>query len=127
MCGYGCRLLTLLFRYLCNTYGESLTEKVFFFVDNRNVIGKDIPFQLIHQKVFGAPMFYKSVVLAHDVDDFSKIWQAMGRSRTMNKTIFAIYKSGVVGPALEANSRFVRWDILNQSFASHAILENTCK
>ena len=95
-------------RYLCNTYGQSLTEKVFFFVDNRNVIGKDIPFQLIHEKVFGAPMFYKSVVLAHDVDDFSKIWQAMGRSRTMNKTIFAIYKSGVVGPAIEANSRFVR-------------------
>ena len=108
MCCYNNSSLLVVFRYLCNTYGESLTEKVFFFVDNRNVIGKDIPFQLIHQKVFGAPMFYKSVVLAHDVDDFSKIWQAMGRSRTMNKTIFAIYKSGVVGPALEANSRFVR-------------------
>ena len=95
-------------RYLCNTYGESLTEKVFFFVDNRNVIGKDIPFQLIHQRVFGAPMFYKSVVLAHDVDDFSKIWQAMGRSRTMNKTLFAIYKSSI-SPAVEANCRFVRY------------------
>ena len=47
-------------------------------------------------------MFYKSVVLAHDVDDFSKIWQAMGRSRTMNQTVFAIYKSGVMG-AIEAN------------------------
>ena len=44
-------------------------------MDNRNVIGKDIPFQLIHQKVFGAPLFFKSVVRAHDVDDFSKIWQ----------------------------------------------------
>ena len=32
----------------------------------------------------------------------------MGRSRTMNKTVFAIYKSGVAGPALEANSSFVR-------------------
>ena len=28
------------FRFLCNTYGEKLREKVFFFVDNRNVIGK---------------------------------------------------------------------------------------
>lgn len=34
-------------------------------------------------------------VLAHDVDDFSKIWQAMGRSRTMNDTIFTVYKSGI--------------------------------
>jgi hypothetical protein len=33
------------------------------------------------------------VVLAHDVDDFSKIWQAMGRSRTMNETVFSIYSS----------------------------------
>lgn len=35
------------------------------------------------------------MVLAHDVEDFSKIWQAMGRSRTMNETVFSIYKSGV--------------------------------
>ena len=91
------------YKYLCNTYGERLRDKVFFFVDNRNVIGKDIPFQLIHQKRFRQPMFYKSVILAHDVDDFSKIWQAMGRSRTMNDTVFAIYKSGVMGPAIEAN------------------------
>ena len=90
------------YKYLCNTYGERLRDKIFFFVDNRNVIGKDIPFQLIHQKRFRQPMFYKSVVLAHDVDDFSKIWQAMGRSRTMNQTVFAIYKSGVMG-AIEAN------------------------
>lgn len=34
-------------------------------------------------------------MIAHDVDDFSKIWQAMGRSRTMNETKFTIYKSGV--------------------------------
>lgn len=37
--------------------------------------------------------FARSVVVAHDVDDFSKIWQAMGRSRTMNDTQFTIYKS----------------------------------
>jgi hypothetical protein len=34
------------------------------------VIGKDIPFQLVYQRSFGIPLFYKSVVLAHDVDDF---------------------------------------------------------
>jgi hypothetical protein len=161
------------YKHLCNRYGARLRERVFFFVDNRNVIGKDIPFQvlsltcvrdgchmrhpppaarrppppaaarrrpppsneppslespslsprrcvaagclfgpcscrpssscrlgfaasqLIFQKRFGCPMFTKSVVLAHDVDDFSKIWQAMGRSRTMNATTFTIYKSGV--------------------------------
>ena len=46
-------------------------------------------------------MFFKSVVLAHDVDDFSKIWQAMGRSRTMNSTAFSIYKSGIQEYAAE--------------------------
>ena len=35
------------------------------------------------------------MVLAHDVDDFSKIWQAMGRSRTMNDTRFSVYKSDI--------------------------------
>ena len=37
-----------------------------------------------------------SVVLAHDVDDFSRIWQAMGRSRTMNTTRFTrmLYTGG---------------------------------
>jgi hypothetical protein len=83
------------YKFLCKTYGANLREKVFFFVDNRNVIGKDIPFQLVYQRHFGQPMFTKSVVLAHDVDDFSKIWQAMGRSRTMNDTLFTIYKSGI--------------------------------
>jgi hypothetical protein len=83
------------YKFLVNTYGVSLREKVFFFVDNRNVIGKDIPFQLVFQKRFGLPMFGKSAVLAHDVDDFSKIWQAMGRSRTMNDTQFSIYTSAV--------------------------------
>jgi hypothetical protein len=39
----------------------------------------------------------KSVVVAHDVEDFSKIWQAMGRSRTMNDTTFSIYKSSISG------------------------------
>ena len=78
---------------LCKTYGAGLRERVLFFVDNRNVIGKDVPFQLIHKKRFNEPLFYKSVIIAHDVDDFSKIWQAMGRSRTMNDTCFTIYKS----------------------------------
>ena len=36
---------------------------------------------------------YTSIILAHDVDDFSSIWQAMGRSRTMNDTKFIIYKN----------------------------------
>ena len=81
------------YKNLCDTYGARLRERVFFFVDNRNVIGKDIPFQLVYQRRYGQPMFTTSVVLAHDVDDFSKIWQAMGRSRTMNETRFSIYKS----------------------------------
>lgn len=84
------------YNYMCNAYGASLRDKIFFFVDNRNVIGKDIPFQLVYQRHYGQPLFRKSVVLAHDVDDFSRIWQAMGRSRTMNETKFSIYKSGVV-------------------------------
>lgn len=84
------------FKFLCKTYGPHLRDKVFFFVDNRNVIGKDIPFQLIYHGQFGQALFKKSVVVAHDVDDFSKIWQAMGRSRTMNDTKFAIYKCGVL-------------------------------
>jgi hypothetical protein len=46
----------------------------------------DIPFQLVYERHFGQPLLTKAVVLAHDVDDFSKIWQAMGRSRTMNQT-----------------------------------------
>mmetsp|Transcript_31959 Transcript_31959/g.48617 ORF Transcript_31959/g.48617 Transcript_31959/m.48617 type:complete len:1929 (-) Transcript_31959:223-6009(-) len=85
------------YNYMCNTYGASMRDKIFFFVDNRNVIGKDIPFQLVYQRHYGQPLFRKSVVLAHDVDDFSRIWQAMGRSRTMNETEFSIYKSGVGG------------------------------
>ena len=83
------------YKYLCQKYGSKLREKVFFFIDNRNVIGKDVPFQLVYQRHFQQPMFTKSAVLAHDVSDFSKIWQGMGRSRTMNETVFAIYKSGV--------------------------------
>jgi hypothetical protein len=83
------------YKFLAKTYGEHARNKVFFFVDNRNVIGKDIPFQLVFQHRFAKPLFTKSVVLAHDVDDFSKIWQAMGRSRTMNMTRFSIYKSGI--------------------------------
>jgi hypothetical protein len=41
--------------------------------------------------------------MAHDVDDFSKIWQAMGRSRTMNDTLFTIYKSGIDEQGSAAN------------------------
>ena len=76
------------YKHLCEAYGAGLRDKVFFFVDNRNVIGKDIPFQLMFRRRFGVPLFRTSVVLAHDVDDFSKVWQAMGRSRTMNDTRF---------------------------------------
>jgi hypothetical protein len=83
------------YKFLVKTYGVELRHKVFFFVDNRNVIGKDVPFQLLFRKSFGVPLFSKSAVLAHDVDDFSKIWQAMGRSRTMNDTRFSIYTSRV--------------------------------
>eukprot|EP01094_Clydonella_sp_ATCC50884_P018479 TRINITY_DN341_c0_g1_i1.p1 TRINITY_DN341_c0_g1~~TRINITY_DN341_c0_g1_i1.p1 ORF type:complete len:2401 (-),score=1116.71 TRINITY_DN341_c0_g1_i1:178-7182(-) len=90
------------YKFLCKKYGAGLRERVFFFVDNRNVIGKDVPFQLVYQRRYGQPMFTKSVVLAHDVDDFSKIWQAMGRSRTMNETRFCIYKSGVPEEAIVA-------------------------
>ena len=80
-------------------HGAALREKVFFFVDNRNVIGKDVPFQLVYQKRFGQPLFFRSAVLAHDVDDFSKIWQAMGRSRTMNGTRFTIFTSQIASSA----------------------------
>ena len=43
---------------------------MFLFIDNWNVIGKDISFQLVYQRSFGIPLFYKSVVLINDVDDF---------------------------------------------------------
>lgn len=89
------------YKYLCKTYGADLRDHIFFFVDNRNVIGKDIPFQLIYQKHYGRALFTKSVVIAHDVDDFSKIWQAMGRSRTMNQTEFSIYKSDIPSELLQ--------------------------
>lgn len=86
---------TEFYKHACRAHGKDLRDRIFFFVDNRNVIGRDIPFQLVFQKHYGHPLFTKSVILAHDVDDFSKIWQAMGRSRTMNDTVFSIYKSGV--------------------------------
>ena len=66
-------------------------------ISDRNYIGKDVPYQLVFQKHFNIPLFVKSVVVAHDVEDFSKIWQAMGRSRTMNDTTFSIYKSSISG------------------------------
>lgn len=65
------------YRDLCKSYGADLRHKIFFFVDNRNYIGKDVPYQLIYQRHFKLPLFVKSVVIAHDVEDFSKIWQAM--------------------------------------------------
>eukprot|EP00536_Pseudo-nitzschia_multiseries_P000059 jgi/Psemu1/321429/estExt_fgenesh1_pg.C_20043 len=83
------------YKHLCKTYGADLRNHIFFFVDNRNVIGKDIPFQLVYQRQYDKGLFMKSIVIAHDVDDFSKIWQAMGRSRTMNQTYFTIYKSDI--------------------------------
>ncbi len=65
------------YRDLCKSYGADLRQKIFFFVDNRNYIGKDVPDQLIYQRHLKLPLFVKSVVIAHDVEDFSKIWQAM--------------------------------------------------
>ena len=53
-----------------------------------------MPFQLAYREKFQKPLFAESVVLAHDVDDFSRIWQALGRSRTMNDTTFTIYLAG---------------------------------
>jgi len=102
------------YKFLCSTYGAGLREKVFFFVDNRNVIGKDIPFQLDYQRRFGQPMFAKSAVLAHDVGDFSSIWQAMGRSRTMNATTFAIYKSAVPEDVAATGMRDIKEHKLTQ-------------
>lgn len=55
-------------------------------ISTHSSMASDIPFQLVYQRYFGKPLLTKAVVLAHDVDDFSKIWQAMGRSRTMNET-----------------------------------------
>ena len=80
---------------MCSKHGVSLREKIFFFIDNRNVVGKDVPFQLPFQQSFEVPLFDRSVVLVHDVNNFSHMWQAMGRSRTMNETRFTLYKNGV--------------------------------
>ena len=107
------------YKFLCKTYGAAARDKVFFFVDNRNVIGKDIPFQLVFQRRFGVPLFTKSVVLAHDVDDFSKIWQAMGRSRTMNDTHFSIYMSGI-----EADDAMGIGDIKKQPLTRQLYVRN---
>ena len=76
------------YKFLVKKYGARMREKVFFFIDNRNVIGKDVPFQLVFQKRFGIPLFMKSAVLAHDVDDFSKIWQANGAKSDNESDIF---------------------------------------
>lgn len=77
--------------------------QVFFFIDNRNYIGKDVPYQLVFQKQYKVSLFVKSVVIAHDVEDFSKIWQAMGRSRTMNETTFSIYKNRIPPGLVDEN------------------------
>lgn len=63
-----------------------------------------MPYQLVFQKHFNVPLFMKSVVIAHDVEDFSKIWQAMGRSRTMNETTFSIYKNNIPDGMVEADA-----------------------
>ena len=111
------------YKHLCQLYGADLREKVFFFVDNRNVIGKDVPFQLVYQRRFSQPMFTKSAVLAHDVDDFSKIWQAMGRSRTMNQTCFSIYKSAIPAEMLPAEGVGVQ-DIRTQALTRQLYVSN---
>lgn len=114
------------YNHMCNTYDAGLRDKIFFFVDNRNVIGKDIPFQLVYQRHYGQPLFTKSVVIAHDVNDFSKIWQAMGRSRTMNQTTFSIYKSGI--PKLMDNKPSGLHDIKKQDLTRYLYVQNCdCK
>jgi hypothetical protein len=117
------------YNHMCNTYDAGMRDKIFFFVDNRNVIGKDIPFQLVYQRHYGKPLFTKSVVIAHDVDDFSKIWQAMGRSRTMNETIFSIYKSGMPRDLAAASCNVVgAHDIKKQELTRHLYVHNCdCK
>jgi hypothetical protein len=60
------------YKFGLKRYGKELPRRVFFFIDNRNVIGKDVPFQLAFLRDFASPLFSKSLVLAHDVDDFSK-------------------------------------------------------
>jgi hypothetical protein len=113
------------YNHMCNTYGADMRDKMFFFVDNRNVIGKDIPFQLVYQRHYGQPLFTKSVVIAHDVDDFSKIWQAMGRSRTMNETTFSIYKSGIPKDMVKQGGVH---DIKKQELTRHLYVHNCdCK
>lgn len=110
------------YKYLCKTYDAGLRDRVFFFVDNRNVIGKDVPFQLIYQRHFGQPLFKKSVVLAHDLDDFSKIWQAMGRSRSLNETHFSIYKSDI--PEGMVEDGFRPRDMKNQALTRQLYVRN---
>lgn len=112
------------YKHLCQLYGADLREKVFFFVDNRNVIGKDIPFQLVYQRRYSQPMFTKSAVLAHDVDDFSKIWQAMGRSRTMNETRFSIYKSAISEEMLPREGASGVQDIRTQALTRELYVKN---
>ena len=110
------------YRWLCSEYGANLRERVFFFVDNRNVIGKDIPFQLVYQRHYHQPLLTKAVVLAHDVDDFSKIWQAMGRSRTMNDTVFCIYKSNIRNAMTDEDSP--AHDIKGQALTRELYIRN---
>ena len=88
------------------------------------MIGKDIPFQFVYQRRFGQPLFSKNVVLAHDVDDFSKIWQAMGRSRTMNETRFSVYKSDIPEEALAEQAGLGLQDIKAQTFTRHLYVHN---
>ena len=55
-------------------YGETVPDHKFFFVDNRNVISKDISFQLVYQSQYDKALFMKGIIIAHDVDYFSNIW-----------------------------------------------------
>ena len=47
-------------------YGETVPDHKFFFVDNRNVISKDISFQLVYQSQYDKALFMKGIIIALD-------------------------------------------------------------
>jgi hypothetical protein len=114
------------YNFMCKKHGAGMNDRIFFFIDNRNVVGKDVPFQLVFQRHYGRPLFTKSLVLAHDMDDFSKIWQAMGRSRTMNDTVFSIYKSDIPSELATAGAKVQ--DIKKHALSRYLYVRNCdCK
>jgi hypothetical protein len=118
---------------------------VFFLVDNRNVIGKDIPFQLLFRRTYGTtlvalrnmcikthnhsksaigvPLFYKSAVICHDVDDFSKIWQARPMMLCMLCYVF-VFCDAVMLIALRTLF-CLRYKTLHNTAQHHTIPHNT--